>query len=170
LLGVPSNIYLEHVVDREVTEDEYEDLLAEVRAAMGEVGRLNPTLGKSLSWNAEHTLDGLVTGTHLMVKPGGGQTRIRLTEGGGRPAAVGALVLAAAAGTGLGAGLATVEGLPLLLEPFMAVGLVGFTVVARVIIGRVMAWRYRKLNTLLDRLAALVAEPESTHADRVLPK
>ncbi len=160
LLGVPSKIYLERVIDREVSERQYESLLVEVRAAMGEVGTLNPTLGKSLSWSGSDHMDGAVQGLQVMVNPSGGKTRIRLTEGGGRPIAAAALVAGAGAGAFLGGALATVEGLPHLLEPFLAMGLVGGAVVARILIGRVMTSRYRKLRGLLRRMAGLVEEGE----------
>jgi hypothetical protein len=159
LLGVPSKIYLERVIDREVSEREYEALLAEVRAAMGEVGSLNQTLGKSLSWSGSNHMDGAVQGLQVMVNPSGGKTRIRLTEGGGRPIAAAALVAGAGVGAFLGGGLATVEGLDL-LEPFMAMGIVGGATVARILIGRVMASRYRKLNGLLRRMVGLVEDAE----------
>jgi hypothetical protein len=171
LLGVPSRIHVELVVDREVAENQYEDLLAEVRAATGEVGSLNPTLGKSLSWSGSSHMEGLVSGLQVMVNPGGGKTRIRLTDGGGRPVAASALVGGAVAGALLMAGLATVEGVTGILGPVMTgLGGVAGATITRGIIGRVMASRYRKLNALLRRLGTLIGDPESPDDDRAMPR
>ncbi|MCH9016079.1 MAG: trypsin-like peptidase domain-containing protein, partial [Gemmatimonadetes bacterium] len=86
LLGASSKIDLERVIECEVPEEEFEAILEDIRGTMGEVGRINPTLGKSLSWNSlsfQNTFEGSGRLTHVMVSPKGGKTKIRITEGGG---------------------------------------------------------------------------------------
>jgi serine/threonine protein kinase len=86
IFGAPSKIDLERTLDVELPVEEFEALLEEVRAATGEVGRINETLGKSLSWNSlsfQNSFEGTGRLIHVMVKPKGGKTRIRITENGG---------------------------------------------------------------------------------------
>ena len=172
LFGPHSKIDIGLVVDREVTEDEYEDLLAEIRGAMGEVGRLNQTLGKSLSWNSlsfQHTLEGSGRLMHVMVKPGGGQTQIRITEGGGQqPVLFGAAVAAGAVAGLMVAALLDLHSFRVLL-PLAAVSMGGSAIVARGIFTRMMAKRHRVLETLLRRLGGLAGAAGGSDSDRVLP-
>ncbi len=170
LLGGRSKIDLELVLDREVTEEQYEEVLAEIRGAMGEVGRLNQTLGKSLSWNSlsfQNTLEGSGRLTHVMISPSGGKTRIRITEGGGQHFAL----LASVVFVGFmgGALLTRLLGIPEMMLPIMGGALGGSFLVGRNIFGRLIARRHRVLNNLLDRISATIADPTSTPADRALP-
>jgi serine/threonine protein kinase len=158
LLGRNTVVDIETAIGRAITEDEYEDLLAEIRGELGEVGRLNQTLGKSLSWNSltyQNTIEGSGRLTHVMVKPGNGETRIRITEGGGQQAA---FLAAGAAMGGVGAMMiAALLDMREIIVPMAAGGATGAGVIARVVLTRILAKRRKQLNALLERLSRLVS-------------
>ncbi len=52
LFGANPRIEFQQIFDGEIPEADFEEVLEEIRMAMGEVGRINPTLGKSHSWNS----------------------------------------------------------------------------------------------------------------------
>ena len=86
IFGAPSKIDMERTLDGELPVEGFEALLEEVRAVTGEVGRINETLGRSLSWNSlsfQNSLEGTGRLIHVMVKPKDGKTRIRITESAG---------------------------------------------------------------------------------------
>ncbi len=86
LFGAPSKIDMERTLDTELPAEAFEGLLEEVRAITGEVGRINETLGRSLSWNSlsfQNSFEGTGRLIHVMVKPKDGKTRIRITESAG---------------------------------------------------------------------------------------
>jgi hypothetical protein len=96
---------LERTIDADVPVQEFEALLEEVRATMGEVGRINETLGKSLSWNSltfQNSLAGSGRLVHVMIKPKGAKIRIRISESAGVQPALVALATVVG-GTALGA-------------------------------------------------------------------
>ena len=153
LFGFSSRIDLDSVVTREIPEAGYESLLEEIRATMGEVGRINPTLGRSLSWNSlsfQNTLEGSGRLMQVMVSPKDGKTRIRITESagmhslmaGGSVVAVGFLSFAI---------FESINGGPLLVAAWAAIcGSSGFA--ARAILQRFKARRNRVLSGLLSRI------------------
>ncbi len=168
LFGPDAQVDMETVVGREITDDEYEELLAEIRGSMGEVGRLNQTLGKSLSWNSlsyQNTIEGSGRLTHVMVKPGDGETRIRITEGSGQQPAF--LAAGAAIGGVGGMMLAALLDMREIIVPVAALGASGAMVFARSVLMRILAKRRRHLTALLARLGALAGGArDSSH---VLP-
>jgi len=167
LRGFSTSVKLERIVDLELPEAGYEVVLEEIRSVMGEVGRINPTLGKSLSWNSltfQNSLEGSGRLTHVMVNPKAGQTRIRITESAGVHS------LLSAAGVAM-VGIATLAilkeatGLP---SPVVASGVAAALMVggagARVLLQKFYMRRRRILSRLLDRLSGLVVEGEGRPA------
>ncbi|MCZ6915667.1 MAG: hypothetical protein O7I93_02720, partial [Gemmatimonadetes bacterium] len=159
IFGAPSKIDMERTLDAELPVEGFEALLEEVRAVTGEVGRINETLGRSLSWNSlsfQNSLEGTGRLIHVMVKPKDGQTRIRITEG------TGVHPLFLVIGTVMGGGMLGVAisgavlsaGAPFLLTASIfgvtwGAAYVGARTVFRTFIKR----RVRILSDLLDRLS-----------------
>ncbi len=164
LFGIAEKIDLERVIGCEVPEHEFEEILENIRGAMGEVGRLNPTLGKSLSWNSlsfQNTIEGAGRLTHVMVSTRGGKTRVRITEGGGQHAALlgGAVATATVVTVGMILG-STIDVLALIP---LGGGVIGASYWgARSLLRRLMARRRQFLGDLLDRISVHVAETGST--------
>jgi hypothetical protein len=69
LWGAPDTTEVEHVVDGDVPEEEWEALVAAIRRSEGQVGETH-TLGQTLEWSASRD--------HVSISPRGGQTRIRI--------------------------------------------------------------------------------------------
>ena len=83
LLGVRSDLSFQRTFEGEISPSDYERLLEEIRMQIGEVGRINETLGRSLSWNSlsfQHTIEGGGRLIHVMIRPEDGQTTLRVTE------------------------------------------------------------------------------------------
>jgi hypothetical protein len=168
IFGVSTKIDLERVIQWEIHEKEYESVLEEIRSVMGEVGRINPTLGKSLSWNSlsfQNTLEGSGRLTHVMVSPRGGKTKVRITEAGGAHTAVfaGTTVIGGILGTTL-AGAVGIGGI--LVAPAVAVCAGVSYFASRTVFGRLIRKRQRVLNGLLDRLSVHISEVESHRTAR----
>ncbi len=159
IFGAPSKIDMERTLDAELPGEEFEALLEEVRAVTGEVGRINETLGRSLSWNSlsfQNSLEGTGRLIHVMVKPKDGRTRIRITESAG----VHPVLLAF--GTVIGGGMLAVAigeaafsaGAPFLLTASIFGVTWGATyVAARTVFHRFIKRRVRILSNLMDRLS-----------------
>ena len=159
--AVQSSLNIQRAVNREVTPDEYEQLLAEVRGAMSEVGRLNQTLGKSLSWNSlsfQNSVSGGGRLTHVMITPKDGSTTVRVTEASGQHEVVMGVVI------GLATVMATVivgERISTLAAPVVAVGSFGGLYgLARVWYKRFVDKRAAFLNRLADRLAEIIGRSQ----------
>lgn len=154
-LGGPRHLILEAVVDREVTEDCYEELVEEIRRGTGELGQTN-TLGKTLAWSSGHgPAQGISRAIHVTVVPRGGRTRIRIEEKLG--ALAGALfggVLGGVGGGGTGMVVAplAVLGTPMLIPVGLAAWIGGVYLITRRIYGSRARRRERELNALLGRL------------------
>lgn len=87
ILGVEEKIVLEQTLPGEVSPDLYPEILEDIRHVMGEVGRINETMGASLSWNSlsfQNSPGGMGRLTHVTVMPKRGETRIRVTEAAGQ--------------------------------------------------------------------------------------
>jgi len=170
LLGASSKIDLERVIECEVPEEGFEAILEDIRGAMGEAGRINPTLGKSLSWNSlsfQNTFEGSGRLTHVIVSPKGGKTKIRITEGGGQHMAL--LGATVAVGSTAGIVLTATVGAPvILLIPIVGAMLGGSYMTARTVFRRIMARRHRVLHSLLERISIHVAETGTVPVDRAL--
>jgi hypothetical protein len=155
LWSVSTKIDLDRVVATEIPEAGYEAVLEEIRAAMGEVGRINPTLGKSLSWNSlsfQNTLEGTGRLMQVMVSPKDGTTRIRITESAG----VHSLL---AGGTVIASGIVMfvlligVRDMSPVIIPAIVAASGGLGIAARGLLQKFGVRRKRILSELLDRIS-----------------
>ncbi len=78
-LGSPTLIEWESVVDREVTEAVYDEIVDEIQATLSPEGQVD-TLGKSLTWRTVKPALGKRRAVQVRVTPRGGQTRIQVQE------------------------------------------------------------------------------------------
>jgi serine/threonine protein kinase len=78
-LGSPTVIEWESVVDGEVTEDVYDEIVDEVQATLSTEGKID-TLGKSLTWRTEKPALGKARAVQVRVTSRGRQTRIQVQE------------------------------------------------------------------------------------------
>jgi hypothetical protein len=162
-LGFSTRVDLDRLVERELPEAGYEAVLEEIRTVMGEVGRINPTLGRSLSWNSltfQNSLEGSGRLTQVMVSPKRSRTTIRITESAG--------VHSVLLGSGVSIiGLFTLIILAKATElpvPIIASG-VGATLLAggigaRALLQKFHNRRHRILSRMLDRIARQVEVEE----------
>ena len=174
--GANPRVELEQSFHGEVPESEFEELLEEIRLHMGEVGRINPTLGKSLSWNSlsyQHSVGGMGRLTHVMVTPKNGKTRIRMTESPGQHTMFITMagIAAMMAGT-VAAGAALNEGIAALAPVVMAAA-VGSFFGMRTAFKHYIKNRHRTLTALMHRLANHAAPPKNQPLllqDRIAPE
>ncbi|MCZ6761323.1 MAG: serine/threonine-protein kinase [Gemmatimonadetes bacterium] len=171
IFGLSQTIELQRVIDGEVSQDEYATLLEEIRVTTGEAGRLNETLGKSLSWHSRTFQSSFEEPGRLIqvsVNPKAGQTRVSVTEGGGPHTAllvIGSTVTAIAPGALL---VAAGDGI---LAGVIAASLFGGSayLAARTWFQGFIRKRYNVLSGLLDRLSQHIVDT-SGQADRRLLK
>jgi hypothetical protein len=153
LLGVRFGLTYERTFDGEIAPTDYEKLLEEIRLQVGEVGRINETLGRSLSWNSlsfQNSVEGGGRLIHVMIRPENGQTTLRVTESTGQAPIVVAFAGAFAA-FGLAAfSLQEFTGVP---EVAIVVGSIGLSYAGvRGVLTAFMKRRHRKMRKLLDDL------------------
>ncbi|MFQ5550024.1 MAG: serine/threonine-protein kinase [Gemmatimonadales bacterium] len=159
IFGAPSKIDMERTLDAELPVEAFEALLEEVRGVTGEVGRINETLGRSLSWNSlsfQNSLEGTGRLIHVMVKPKDGKTRIRITESAGvHPMFLGfGTVMGGGMLAGVISGAVLSAGAPFLLTAAIFGVTWGATyVAARTLFRGFIRRRVRILSDLLDRLS-----------------
>ena len=163
--GGPLSVDLERIVEGEVSEAKWEEIVMEIRRIFGAAGKTGQ-LGRSLEW-----IHGDQTGerAHVTLTPMGGQTRIRIftrmTDW-----AVGIHTPLVAAST-----IPAIVLVALLqLGPLLNTGVFLFTVatafmLARLAFGTLARRQERKARKLLARLDDLIAEPEAALAERVDP-
>ncbi len=161
--GGPLSVDLERIVEGEVSEAKWEEIVMEIRRIFGSAGKTGQ-LGRSLEW-----IHGDQTGerAHVTLSPMGGQTRIRIftrmTDW-----AVGIHTPLVAAST-----IPAIVLVALLqLGPVLNTGVFLLTVAAAFMLARlafgVLARRQeRKARKLLARLDDLIAEPEAAPAEPV---
>jgi serine/threonine protein kinase len=161
-LGAPHVLQFERIVEGEVPEDEYPDLVEEIRTALGNIGEID-TLSRSLTWRTQVMQGEVGRRLSVTVSPRAGRTRIRIQERlgalagglyGGIMGGAGGGGTAIAFGVGIGA-----AGLPVIA----AFGIAGLAVggsyaLARVIFTLNARHKTRQLTDLIDRLAEHVAE------------
>ena len=161
-LGAKPKIELQRIFDGEIAEADFEEVLEEIRLAMGEVGRINPTLGKSLSWNSlsyQNSAAGLGRLTHVMVTPKDGSTRIRMTESPGQHSVVFLSLLVAAGVLSVAASGALVQGGLLQAVPAVVASIFGGTYLTlRTTFKRLIRRRYRLLTDLMEKVAGFARQ------------
>jgi hypothetical protein len=176
-LGGQTQIVVERVVDGEVPQDAYEEIVEELQAALANVGQ-TATFRRSMTWSMSGSGSGSGRVVQVRVVSRGGQTRIHIQErlgelagglfggivGGGGGGGLGPIL-----GVGIGAlGLGVEAGL-------VAVGWVGgMYALARSIFRGVSRKRSAELRQLGDRLADIAAHsvrepPGGTGSPRALP-
>ncbi len=160
LFGADPRIERQQVFGGEIREADFDEVLEEIQLAMGEVGRINPTLGKSLSWNSlsfQNSVEGAGRLVHVMVTAKDGKTRIRMTESPGQHTAVFTIVmLAAGALSVVAAGAAANSGNLQFVPPAIAVIFGGSYLTLRTGFKSLMRRRRRVLKGLMEKLAGLV--------------
>ena len=161
-LGSPTVIESEYVVNGEITEAEYDEIVAEVQAALAAEGQVD-TLGRSLTWRADKPVLGKRRAVQVRVTPRGGKTRIQVQErlgelassihggimGGG---ALGGLSII------LGVGLGMPVGPPEVVALFAAGWVGGMWALSRSIFGAVARKKHSDLEQLSDRIAEIATE------------
>lgn len=168
-IGSPTRIVFERAVDGEISTDEFEPLIAEVRRTFGDNG-VPSVLGRSLAWSSSvggrRRARGRQVDVSVVVR--GGLTTIRVEEELGNTAGAlfGGLVGGGGGGStgiSIGIGLGAFHSAPLAFMLWVAVA-GGFYTLARTIFGSIVAKRELQLRQLTDRLeeqvtAAVVTPP-----------
>jgi hypothetical protein len=165
LFSTSPHLELETTLTGEIPQSGYEAILDETRVHLKEIGRVNETMGRTLSWNSasfQNSLEGTGRLIHLSVSPRKGETRIRITEtGGGHHILV--VIGSALAGGGLGVAISEALGSALGNSPVLGIVTVAATVFGAYALGRsqlnaFVRRRHRKLSALLRKLANLARE------------
>ncbi len=160
-LGSPTVIDWESVVDGEVTEAEYDDIVDEVQATFSTEGQVG-ALGRSLTWRTEEPVLGKKRAVQVRVTSRGGQTRVQVQERLGELAVT--LYSSILIGGGIG-GIATILGIGIGwlghgLEAGLlsAVWLPGMYALTRSIFRAVSRKKRSDLEQLSDRIAEIAAD------------
>jgi hypothetical protein len=165
-LGSPTVIAWERVVDGEVTESVYDEIVDEVQATLSTEGQVD-TLGRSLTWRTAKPVLGKRRAVQVRVTSRGGQTRIHIQERLGELAWT---TFPTVWGLGAG-GLAVVLSLGGPEFGWLAAGLLGTGWVGGMYALSRTIFRYisRKKRTdweeLSDRIAEIAAESTRDHLD-----
>ncbi len=161
-LGAPHVLQFERIVEGEVPETEYPELVEEIRTVLGNIGEID-TLGRSLTWRTHVGQGDVGRRVSVTVSPRGGRTRIRVQERLG--ALAGGLYGGLMGGVGGGGtGLAFGVGIGALGLPVIAAcGIAGLAIggsyaLARTIYTLNARHKTRQLNDLIDHLEDYVAE------------
>ena len=163
--GGPLTVDLERIVEGEVSEAKWEEIVMEIRRIFGAAGETGQ-LGRSLEWlNHDKTFER----AHVTLTPMGGQTRIRIftrmTDW-----AVGIHTPLVAASTIPAIVLVALLQLgPVLNTGVFLLTLAAAFMLARLAFGALARRQERKARKLLARLDDLMSEPEAVLAERVDP-
>lgn len=160
LAGAPTQLFYELSFEGELSVDEYEPLVAEIRRSVGEPGMVG-TLGRTLTWTAADTGFGNRRSQHrqlsITVTPRDGHTTLRIEESLSQLA--GGVFGGGMGGFGGGAsGLGFGLGMGVLHSAAVATGIVGGILLvsyagARGLFSVLAGRRKRQLEQLRDRLA-----------------
>ncbi len=160
LFGADPRIELQKVFGGEIRETDFDEVLEEIQLAMGEVGRINQTPGKSLSWNSlsfQNSFQGAGRLVHVMVTSKEGKTRIRMTESPGNYTIGSTVVMLAAGALSFAAAAAAANSGNLVFVPAAITGILGGSYLTlRTGLKMLMRRRHRVLNGLMQKLAGLV--------------
>ena len=175
LLGGPTRLLIERVVEGEVPEAEFPVMVEEIRRWLNRPGQVSQ-IGRSFSWTSAGA-GGSTRSTEVAVSVRGGQTRISLREGlgsliggifGGIGGGMGGGGMGLILGifTHIGSGVGVLAAVPLWLATTYAVARTSYYYAVR--------RRQRELDGLADRLAALaqslVPRPALGGPRRQLPR
>ena len=162
-LGAPSVISIERTIRGEVSADEYEAIVHELRRTFNDNGIVS-TLGKSLAWTSSPQMYGRHASRQqidVSVSPRNGNTVIRADQSlrGVAGGLFGGIVGGAGGGS---AGISMAVGLAIFHSVPAAIGVWGCIIagtygLARSIYGRVARRRGEKMRQVVDRIARHVA-------------
>lgn len=163
-VGAPTRIVYERVVDGEISVDEFEPLVNEVRRTFGDNG-IPSVLGKTLAWTSTSFAGRRRSRGRqidVSVASRGGLTTIRVEEELRNTAGAlfGGLVGGGGGGTtgiSIGIGMGALHSAPLAGLIWVTVA-GGFYTLARVIFGNIAHKREAELRQLTDRLEQMVTE------------
>jgi len=156
IVGVPTHVRFERVVEGEVPEPEFPVLVQEIGRALGLPGTVT-SLGRSVTW----TSTGIRSGVQVTVGVRGGLTRI--SAGENLWTDVYGPFAGITSGIGLGggavvAGVTGALGVPLLIPLVLPAWVWGVVAIARRMCRGTYFARSREIERLADRLAALAGE------------
>ncbi len=160
LVGAPSQLDFETVVDGEMPENDYDLLVDVIRRITGEPGLVG-TVGRSFSWQTAQSMQSRRRNLQISVLPRAGKTTIRVSEN--LSGAVGGLFGGIIGGMGGGSTGIWIGVAFKFHDPALAVGLclgwIGLAyATARGIFGVVSRRRARMLRDLTESLATQVRE------------
>jgi hypothetical protein len=175
-LGSPTTIGWERVVDDEVTESAYDEIVDEVQATFATEGQVEAR-GRSLTWRAVDPALGKTRAVQVRVTSRGGQTRIHIQE---RLGELGWTVFPTVWGLGAG-GLAVVLSLGGPEFGWLTAGLLGtgwvggMYALSRRIFRGIARKKRSDLEALSDRIAEITTVPAHDRLDdgqtsRTLPR
>jgi hypothetical protein len=157
-LGAPTLLQFERVVDGEVPEAEYPELVEEIRATFGTTGEVN-TLGDSLAWRTP-TAQG-IRQVSVTIRPRGGRTRIRVQERlSGLAGGLFGGIMGGVGGGGFGTSMAIIfgAGMPLVGITLAGAAVGGSYALARIIYTTNAKAKTTELTSLINRLADYVGD------------
>jgi len=161
VLGGPTKILFERVVEGELPETEYSALVEEIRRVVGQVGLVSQ-LGRSFSWSTSRGVSSR-RDMEVAVSVRGGRTRIAVQESLGQVA--GAVFAGIGGGMG-GGGMGPIIGIfagalhmgGSVIGVLVPLWLATTFLTARAVYSRTSRKRERELEQLADRLAAIVRD------------
>ena len=160
-LGAPTRLVFERVVEGEVSTEEFEGIVAEVRRTLGQNG-LPSVLGRSLAWTSTISGRRRAQGRQVDVSvvPRGGVTTIRVEEEMRNIAGalVGGIVGGAGGGTSgavIGGSMAAWHSAPISVG-LLACSISFFYMLARTIYNGIAVKREKELSELIGRLETQV--------------
>ncbi len=165
-LGAPTSLELDRVFEGEVSEDQWEKMVEEIRESFGLVGSTGH-VGRSYEWTHESSEQQ----AHVRVTSSGGQTRVHLAaryDYGARITFITSTMLALLSASILAGSIP--ESAFLNFWTFVVSMLVAFTLGARFVFGRSMRKSERKAHHLLARMEQIIAEPATETAPTPLPE
>lgn len=176
LTGAPMRIVLERSFDGELSIDDYEPLVGEIRRSIGEPGQVS-VLGRTMSWTAAEAASRMHRGRRrsltVTLSARHGRTTLRIEESFGQLAGgVFGGIVGGFGGGGTGAAIGV--GIGALHSVLIATGIMGgFLLVsyagARGIFTLVVNRRRQQLEMLRDRLSEQIERSlEQQHDDRRL--
>jgi hypothetical protein len=173
VLGLRPQLEFERRIAANDPSGAYPQILAELRATLGEMGQLEATLDDGFAWSSRP--EGAGRKAHVLVQPGDVDTQIRITDRENSPTAVALVPVGAVSAVLLGAVGAIVHqetGSDLVAA--VIGGSVSLTTLGagywavRTAFQRQVRRRHTQLRGLLDRLEAIVLERGTRRRDAML--
>ena len=156
--GAPTRLVFERVIDGEISNDEFEPLVNEIRRTFGDNG-MPSVIGRTLAWSStpiggRRRSRGRRIDVSVTTRAGVTSIRVEEEMSSLAGALYGGLVGGGAGGTtgmSIGLGIGVLHSAPLAALIWVAVA-GGFFTLARTIFGRISAKREEELSSLANRL------------------